>query len=180
MPEQYDVPKLDLSFDETRLVRLFRCLDQVQRSSLIYDLHLQLMKSHSITPSIARFSNAQEASEEELSEELPERLLNAKPYQTLIAGAHNFDIPLAETAWGIDYPECLLGTEESQSQSFVEQLVDAYVSGMDELGYDPCVDIADEDSRSGVLEEAAEYLRFWRANIVQGIEDSVALKSEKD
>jgi hypothetical protein len=179
MSEQYRAPKLELTFDENRLVRLFRCLDSLGRSSLLNDLHLKLMKSHSVDPLIAKVSNAAQAIADELEEPPDERLLCAQPCETLIAGAHDFDIPLAEIAWGGEYAEWLLGAEETQDDWTVKSLVEAYVQSMDELGYDPCVNLNSEDDQQFAREEAAEYIRFWRARIVEGIEASVRYQSKK-
>lgn len=177
MAEKYDLPDLKLTFDETRLVRLFRCLSQEDRSSLLHDIHIQLMRIHTITNKVGRYANPEEVYRDELAEELPDRLPSAKPYQTLIADAHNLDISFGDNPWGCDYAECLLGTEEWQPDSFVDDLVYAYVESVDSLGFDPCIDLRSDDDFRFAREEAREYLRFWRANIVCGIEDSVAFKS---
>lgn len=53
----------------------------------------------------------------------------------------------------------------------------AYFQAHHDVGVDPCFDPNDEDHIDYLNEEAASYLRYWRENIVRGIEQSVARKT---
>jgi len=177
MLETNNPKELRLSFDENRLVRLFRCMSKVDRSIQLYKLHQQLMKTHTVLPELERFTNWKEHKAEEMSSHINERLNSARPFQTEIANAHELTLDLSEMAWGCDFAEVLLGTEELQNNEFVESLSMAYLQAHHEAGAEPCYDPNDDDQIGYLNEEAANYLCYWRENIVRGLEQSVARKA---
>ncbi|MCA9126647.1 MAG: ankyrin repeat domain-containing protein [Planctomycetales bacterium] len=67
--------------------------------------------------------------------------------------------------------------EELQDNEFVESLSMAYLQAHHEAGAEPCYDPNDDDQIKCLNEEAANYLRYWRENIVRGLEQSVARKA---
>lgn len=178
MSESHQPVKLKLSFDESRLVRLFRCMSTLERTILLCQLHQQLMKTHSVLPELERYAKWEEIEAEEMSEHVNDRLYSAHPYQTEIANAHDFTLDLSEIAWGCDFAEDVLGTEESQTQDFVESLTMAYFDAHRDTGMEPCFNPNDDEQVEYLNEESVNYLRFWRENIVRGIEQSVARKAK--
>lgn len=169
--------QLSLTFDESRLVRLFRCLNSIDRSVFLHELHLKLMKTHTVSPELEQYANWKEHEVEEMSSDVNERLDSARPHQTEIANANDLTPCLSEMAWGCDFAEVLLGTEELQNNEFVESLSMAYLQAHHEAGAEPCYDPNDDDQIGYLNEEAANYLCYWRENIVRGLEQSVARKA---
>lgn len=87
-----------LTFDESRLVRLFRCLNSLERSVFLHELHLKLMKTHTVLPELERYAKWKEHEVEEMLSDVNERLESARPHQTEIANANDLTSCLSEMA----------------------------------------------------------------------------------
>ena len=93
-------PNEDLSTDESRLLRLFRCLISNERHETLRTLTERLLKRYPVDPSLHHCQNPERAGKEELEEALEERLFRAMPYDSSLTDLRDYDYPLVEHAWG--------------------------------------------------------------------------------
>ena len=166
-------PNEDLSTDESRLLRLFRCLISNERHEMLCTLTERLLKRYPVDPSLHHYQNPERAGKEELEEALEERLLRTMPYDSSLTDLRDYDYPLVEHAWGEgeDFLEVLLGSSGNDAAQ-AEALIESYLEGAYEFDLPLLTDFgaSEEEMRADLIQEAIQFLHEWRERIVAQLE----------
>src|SRR5215510_13528 len=166
-------PNEDLSTDESRLLRLFRCLISNERHETLRTLTERLLKRYPVDPSLPHYQNPERAGKGELEEALEERLFRAMPYASSLTDLRDYDYPLVEHAWGEgeDFLEVLLGSSDNDA-AYAEELVESYLEGIHEFALPLLTDFgaSEEEMRADLLQETIQFLHEWRERIVAQLE----------
>jgi hypothetical protein len=166
-------PKEDLSKDELRLLRLFRCLNSDERHETLRTIAESLLRQYPVDPSLRHYHNPERAGMEELQEALEGRLLRAMPYDSSLTDLCDYDYPLVEHAWGEggERIEVLLGSSDNDA-AYAEELVESSLEGVHEVALPLLTDFgaSEEEMRADLIQEAKEFLHKWRERIVAQLE----------
>ena len=160
----------NITDDETRLLRQFRCLDSNGRHWILKEAALRILRVTSVG-NYHFYAHPEQEERRELSESIAERLYREIPYDSYLTDLHDYDYHIAEIAWDSDVEEHLLGISDFDEKA-AEWLVDAYLSGVNEFGlYLPTDFGATEDEMMDDLrKEALKLIHSWREGILTNIE----------
>ena len=160
----------NLTDDETRLIRLFRCLDSDSRECLLREAALRILK---VTPidDYHFFANPKREELEELTEPIVERLYRVIPYDSYLMDLHDYDYHFAEIAWEDDVESILLGISEFDGNA-AEMLVEAYLEGVYEYGMCLATEFGttEDQMMADLRKEALKLIHSWRERILKRIE----------
>ena len=118
----------NLTEDEKRLVKLFRCLDSYGRDKILIETSLCILR---VTPIRHYYfsTNPIEEGREELPDPISYRLYCIVPHDSDLTDLHNSDYHFEEIAWGDEVTNILLGTSEYDEEA-ADQLVETYLEGL--------------------------------------------------
>ena len=163
----------NLTDDEKRLVRLFRCLDSRGKDKILIETALRLLR---VTPIGDRYfsQNPVQDGFEELADPIAERLYGMMPYDSYLTDLHDYDYHFAKIAWEVEdeVADILLGTSKYDAEA-ANQLVEAYLEGANEFSIPlPTEFGATEDEMMADLkDEALKLINSWRKKILNTIEE---------
>ena len=178
---------VELSQDEWRLVRLFRCMIKDEQSDMLIKVTHQLMRKYSVDPDLSKFQPIEDTLRDELNpenvENFDERLLSAWPGNwsgRKFVELDNVGDPGAflekELIEGIS--RHILGASEYDSSS-AELLAESYLENISELGYQAYRDSCDTDEekaeadqwqRTDTINDFIGFIKEWRERVVTTIE----------
>lgn len=168
----------NLTDDEKRLVRLFRCLDSRGRDKVLIETTLRLLR---VTPIGNHYfsQNPVQNKLEELADPIAERLYGMMPYDSYLTDLHDYDYHFAEIAWEVEDEavDVLLGTSKYDEEA-ANHLVEVYLEGANEFSIPlPTEFGATEDEMMADLKgEALKFINAWREKILNTIEERRGLK----
>ena len=166
----------NLTDDETRLIRLFRCLDSDGRECLLREAALRILK---VTPidNYHFFKNPKQEELEELTEPIAERLYRVIPYDSYFTDLHDYDYHFAEIAWEDNVEDILLGISEFDENA-AEMLVEAYLEGVDQFRMllDTDFGVTEDQMITDLRKEALKLIHSWRERILKRIEEQYESK----
>jgi len=164
----------ELSSDEWRLVRLFRCLDTAARSEVLRETAARLLTERSLDPYIHLSKDPELSATEEIAEDLEERLKRAMPYDSYLAGLRDYDFDFVEVALDGDIVKLLLGTSDNDDWA-ADSLVYAYIDGANQLALPlPAdFDVTPDEMRNDLKQQALKFIRSWREQIVEILEKAI-------
>ena len=163
----------NLTDDEKRLVRLFRCLDSRGRDKVLIETTLRILR---VTPiDDHRFAqNPAQNRLEELSDPIAERLYRVIPYDSQITDLHDYDYHVAEIAWEVEdeVADILLGTSKYDEDA-AYHLVEVYLEGANEFDIPLPTEfgVTEDEMRVDLKDEALKLINSWREKILNTIEE---------
>ena len=123
----------NLTDDEKRLVRFFRCLDSRGRDKVLIEITLRILR---VTPIDDHYfsQNPVQDGLEELADPIAERLYRAIPCDSKITDLRDYDYNVAEIAWEVEneVADTLLGTSK-YDEEVANHLVEVYLEGANEF-----------------------------------------------
>ncbi len=175
----------ELTGDEWRLIRLYRCLDEGEQDQLLVAACERLMETYSIDPLRKPCGSPEEALRKELSESVDDRVSRVWPGgwpdQHLVdldnVGDPGFflEVNLPDVA------ETILGTSGSDKAT-AESLSESYLTAAER--YDiplPTEFGATEDEMwEDLVSDFCGFLREWRERIIRTIEQQVHERADQD
>ena len=169
----WDIPIDNLTDDEKRLVRLFRCLDSRGKDKILIEAAMRLLR---VTPIGNHYfsQNAVEDKLEELADPIAERLYGMMPYDSTLTDLYDYDYRVAEIAWEVDEEvvDVLLGTSKYDEEA-ADQLVDIYLKGANEYSIRLLTEYGatEDEMRADLKDEALKLINSWREKILNTIEE---------
>ncbi|RKU13083.1 hypothetical protein C6503_16165 [Candidatus Poribacteria bacterium] len=163
----------NLTDDEKRLLRLFRCLDSRGKDKVLIETALRLLR---VTPIGNHYFSRNPVQDklEELADPIAERLYGMMPYDSYLTDLHDYDYQVAEIAWEVEDEavDVLLGTSKYDKE-VANHLVEVYLEGANEFSIPlPTEFGATEDEMMADLkDEALEFINAWREKILNTIEE---------
>ena len=108
----------NLTNDEKRLVRLFRCLDSRGRDKVLIETTLRILR---VTPIGDHYfsQNSVQDRLEELADPIAERLYRVIPHDSKLTDLRDYDYNVAEIAWEVEdeVADILLGTSKYDEEA---------------------------------------------------------------
>ena len=163
----------NLTNDEKRLVRLFRCLDSRGRDKILIETALRILR---VTPIDDHYFSQNPVHDglEELSDPIAERLYRAIPCDFKITDLRDYDYNVAEIAWEVEdeVADILLGTSKYDEDA-ASQLVEVYLEGANEFDIPLPTEFGatEDEMRSDLKDEALKLINSWREKILNTIEE---------
>jgi hypothetical protein len=164
----------ELSDDECRLLRLFRCLEDGERGEALRAIAERLTARYSLDPYLARYSDPQKELEEERECDLDWRLCLAMPVGSWLTELEHYDYHIEHEAWtnaAVEIADVILGTSEWDHQ-YIEDLVNAYLRAAYEYHIDLMTSFGatEEEMTEEFQREATSLIRAWRESVVSLME----------
>lgn len=163
----------NLTDDEKRLVRLFRCLDSRGKDKVLIETTLRLLR---VTPIGDHYFSQNPVQDrlEELADPIAERLYGMMPYDSELTDLYNYDYRVAEIAWEVEDEavDVLLGTSKYDEEA-ANQLVEVYLKGANEFSIPLPTefDATEDEMMADLKDEALKLIRAWREKILNTIEE---------
>ena len=168
----------NLTDDEKRLVRLFRCLDSRGKDKVLIETTLRLLR---VTPIGNHYfsQNPVQDKLEELADPIAERLYGMMPYDSYLTDLHDYDYHFAEIAWEVEDEavDVLLGTSEYDEEA-ANHLVEVYLEGANKFSIPLPTEFGatEDEMRADLKDEALKFINAWREKILNTIEERRGLK----
>ena len=163
----------NLTDDEKRLIRLFRCLDSRGRDKILIETAMRLLR---VTPIGNHYfsQNPFQNKLEELSDPISERLYGMMPYDSTLTDLYDYDYRVAEIAWEVEdeVADVLLGTSK-YDEEVADHLVEIYLEGANEFDIPLPTEYgaAEDEMRADLKDEALKLINSWREKILNTIEE---------
>ncbi len=163
----------NLTDDEKRLVRLFRCLDSRGRDKILIETTLRILR---VTPIGNHYFSQNSAQDklEELADPIEERLYDMMPYDSYLTDLHNYDYHFAEIAWEVEDEavDILLGTSKYDEEA-ANHLVEVYLEGANEFDIPLSTEFGatEDEMMADLKDEALKLINSWREKILNTIEE---------
>lgn len=163
----------NLTDDEKRLVRLFRCLDSRGKDKVLIETALRLLR---VTPIGNHYFSQNPVQDrlEELADPIAERLYGMMPYDSELTDLHDYDYHVAEIAWEVEdeAADILLGTSKYDEEA-ANHLVEVYLEGAYEFNVPLSTEFGatEEEMIADLKDEALKFINSWREKILNTIEE---------
>ena len=163
----------NLTDDEKRLVRLFRCFDSRGKNKVLIETTLRILR---VTPiSDHRFTqNPAQNGLEELADPIAERLYRVIPSDSIITDLHDYDYHVAEIAWEVkdEAVDVLLGASKYDDEA-ASHLVEIYLEGANEFDIPLPTEfgVTEDKMMADLKDEALKLINSWREKILNTIEE---------
>ena len=163
----------NLTDDEKRLVRLFRCLDSRGKDKILIEAAMRLLR---VTPIGNHYfsQNSVQNRLEELADPIAERLYGMMPYDSELTDLYDFDYRVAEIAWEVEdeAADILLGSSKYDEEA-ANHLVEVYLEGANEFNIPLPTefDATEEEMMADLKDEALKFINSWREKILNTIEE---------
>ena len=196
MKEETESNSTELSEDEGRLIRLFRCMDIEDQGETLVEASHRLMRKFSVDPHLGKFRSAEDTLRDELSpenlENFDERIFSAWPGDW--PGRKIVDLDNVGDASfflkekmeeGVSY--YILGSSKNDSSN-AEYLAEMYLEDISGQGFpryrDFCepeenIEEADEQEKEDTITDFKGFLKTWRERVIATIEKQ-ALRRKAD
>ena len=168
----------NLTDDEKRLVKLFRCLDSRGRDKVLIETTLRLLR---VTPIGDHYFSRNPVQDklEELADPIAERLYRVIPYDSQLTDLHDYDYHVAEIAWEVENEavDILLGTSKYDAEA-ANHLAEVYLEGANEFSIPLPTEFGatEEEMMADLKDEALKLINSWREKILNTIEERRGLK----
>lgn len=193
MKETTDAKPTELSEDEARLIRLFRCMDSDDKSETLIGAAHKLMRKYHVDPHVGRFQKEEDTLRMELDPEYVEnfddRLMSACPVDWAekkiveLDNVGDYGFFLKEKMEeGASY--YILGSTENDRYNS-EYLAEAYLDDISEQGFpryrDFCdteeeIEEMDEQEKKDIIADFIGFLKTWRERVIATIEKQAMRK----
>lgn len=175
----------ELTGDEWRLIRLYRCLDGGDQDQILATTSEKLMETYSIDPHRKLYESPEEALRKELSEPVDDRVSRVWPGgwpDQRIVDLDNVGDPGIFLEDNLpDVAEVILGTSGSDKAA-AESLSESYLAAAER--YDiplPTEFGATEDEMwEDLVSDFCGFLNEWRERIIRTIEEQVHQRADQD
>ena len=163
----------NLTDDEKRLVRLFRCLDSRGKDKILIETALRILR---VTPIGNHYFSQNPVQDrlEELADPIAERLYGMMPYDSNLADLYDFDYRVAEIAWEVEdeVADILLGSSKYDEEA-ANHLVEVYLEGANEFNIPLPTEFGatEEEMMADLKDEALKFINSWREKILNTIEE---------
>ncbi len=178
-----NLPSSLISEDEQRLLRLFRCLNNEARSEMLQRLGKSLMMESAIDPNLSGYEKPAYEAQEELHEEIDDRLKRLMPIHCVLVDLLDYDFDVTEYGWrdsGFSVAQVILGSGQNDDE-FADMLVEAYLQGANQydvplscdfMGPELTGEEAVQTMRQDLHQEAVMFIRSWREDVIRRFEQA--------